>query len=459
MLSSSFRLTSKEHQFELAAACQREKDTWLGAIQQSREHEPCWVNEPNSSLPVDGKGDLIPSALEDGPFEIFNALPTIQSIPELLNHPEAQLTFSAFSPELKQTKSPRSEFAPWRQESEPPSRRSSTASVKAIFSPTPYDSETIVIRRSSASARSRVDLGLQDVISQSCLTARSYASSRDEELFQAPKSTRSGFVRSQSGITMAGRLTRHESVRITRRRSFVDGSDKFLTRKSTSAGQSASNRRRMSAGLSITPLPASEGRPSISRPSISPPRSPTSPSPYTPATMKSSIMVGSPSHSPTLLEAGGSGSSSDVQPPLKSSRSLVSNVKEFFSSRSSSIGTVSKSSELLGAEPYTTKMWTPIIGNWASASLHRRTRSVPSNDGDESPFTLPNIETFPALDFGAPILTPSLDHESNMQPISGLPNHRPPVRKSRFPLCASSVEMDSRHNIPKNISFLQRLKA
>jgi len=459
MLPSSFRLTSKEHRFELAAACQREKDVWLGSIQQSRDHEPCWVNEPNSSLRVDGKGDLIPSALDDGPFELVTALPTIQSIPELLNNPEAQPTFSAFSPEPKQGGSPKTGFASWRQDSEPPSRRSSTASVIAIFSPTPCDSETIVIRRSSASARSRVDLGLYDVISQSCLKARTHASSRDEELFQAPKSTRSGFVRSQSGITMAGmtkgRLTRHESVRITRRKSFIDGSDKFMTKKSSSTGQNFSNRR-PSLGLSITPLPASEGRPSIS-----PPRSPTSPSPYS---ITTSTTLKSPSHSPPLLEAGGSRTaspSSSVQTPLKSSRSLVSNVKGFFSSRSSSVGTVSHSNELLGAEPPTTKTRAPTIGHWARrGSLHCRTRSVPSKDGDESRFTLPKIENFPVLDFGAPISTPSLDHVSHIPPISGLPNHRPqPLRKSRFPLCTSPVEMDARHNSPKNTSFLQRLKA
>ena len=420
----------------------------MDAIRQSRDHEPCWVNEPNSSLRVDGKGDLIPSVLDDGPFELVNALPTIQSIPELLDNPEAQLTFSAFSPEPNQKKSSKPDFTTRRQDSEPSSRRSSTASVKAIFSPTPYDSETIVIRRSSASARSRVDLGLQDVISQLCLKARCHASSRDEELFQAPKSTRSGFVRSQSGITMAGRLTRHESVRITRRKSFIDGSDKFLTKKSTSTGQSISNRQH-SIGLSITPLLASEGRPSIS-----PPRSPTSPSPYSLSTMRSSIMPKSPSHSPTLLGAGGSILSSNVQPPIKSSRSLVSNVKGFFSSRSSSVGTVSQSSELLGAEPHIIKTRSPTIGNWAKSPLHRRTRSVPSNDGDEPSFTLPDIEKIPALDLGAPITTPSLD----IQSISGLPNNRPPMRKSRFPLCAPSVEMDPRHNIPKNISFLQRLK-
>jgi hypothetical protein len=115
----------------------------------------------------------------------------------------------------------------------PPSRRSSTASAKAIFVPTLSDMDTIVIRRSSPSARAQVDQGLQDVISTPCLAARSHASTHEEELFQAPKITRSNFTMSNSGLSMAGamgvaaknRLMKHQSVRVPRRRSLIDHQD------------------------------------------------------------------------------------------------------------------------------------------------------------------------------------------------------------------------------------------
>ncbi|KAJ7276558.1 hypothetical protein B0H12DRAFT_1085927 [Mycena haematopus] len=221
-LPCTFSLTCKGHQFDLTAACQREKDAWLSSIHESRLHPPAWINEPTASIHCDGKGDLVPSTL-DGPFEMIHALPTIQSLPEIAKDDgDLGLTESVLA-SLTQSQAPKAEVP---SKSEPThSRRSSSASVKAIFGPS-TDSDTIVIRRSSQTARSQVDQGLQDIISEPILAARSYASKR-EELFQAPRILRaSGSIgRSSSALSLTGltknRLSRHESVRVPRRKSFA----------------------------------------------------------------------------------------------------------------------------------------------------------------------------------------------------------------------------------------------
>jgi hypothetical protein len=123
MLPCSFRLSIREHRFELAAACQREKDAWMRSIQESLTQSPTWSNEPTSSLEFDGKGELISSALDDGPFEAINALPTIQSIPELTGNSEDPEKTASLPATLDNTdvKKKMSKFDfPIRQDSEPP---------------------------------------------------------------------------------------------------------------------------------------------------------------------------------------------------------------------------------------------------------------------------------------------------------------------------------------------------
>ncbi|KAJ7904680.1 hypothetical protein B0H14DRAFT_615943 [Mycena olivaceomarginata] len=216
-LPCTFSLTCNGHQFDLTAACQREKDAWLSSIHESRLHPPTWINEPTPSIHCDGKGDLVPSTL-DGPFEMIHALPTIQSLPELTLDDGPELTESVLAA-LSQSRYPMPEVP---SKSEPAhSRRSSSTSVKAIFNPS-SDFDTIVIRRSSPIARSQVDQGLQDIISEPILAARSYATTRDE-LFQAPRILRTSgsFGRSSSALSLTGltknRLSRHESVRVPRK--------------------------------------------------------------------------------------------------------------------------------------------------------------------------------------------------------------------------------------------------
>ncbi|KAG6821574.1 hypothetical protein H0H93_000083 [Arthromyces matolae] len=407
MLPYSFCVSSRDHRFELAAACQREKDAWLQSLRESRNHHPFWVNEPTPSFRFDGKGDLIPSALDDGPFELVNILPTIQSIPELAGSAEYPgLTDSllvAFGPDVKHRKSPRQDV----MLSDPLSRRSSTASVKAIFSPLSSDSDTIVIRRYSASARSRVDQGLHDVISQLCVTARSHACLKDEELFPSPKATNRGvFVRSQSGLSISGmaaksRLNRHESVRVLRRRSLVDKPDRSSSKKSSASSSS----RRQSTAPSITAMSDSD----ISRPS--PSHSPLLPSPSSTSAMSSSNV--SPSPSKNFVRSSSSIFFSSIKPfrevshepphepksAMKSSRSLVNGVKELFFSHSRSSSALSQTESSDGDLQNTKKRTVGSLKRWAKGSIHRRTRSAP----EDPPFTLPDIQKLPALNI------PSLD--------------------------------------------------
>ncbi|CAK5262969.1 unnamed protein product [Mycena citricolor] len=218
-LPCTFSLTCEGNQFDLTAACQREKDAWLSSIRESKLHPPAWINEPTSSIHLDCKGEFIASTL-DGPFEIINALPTIQSLPELSKEdgfPDlAASVFAAFEQSQAEGQAARTGIT---AKNEPiTSRRSSTASVRAIFSAS-SEPDTIVIRRSSPAARAQVDLALHDVISEPILAARC---TRDE-LFQAPKILRSSFTRSNSALSLTGltknRLSRHESVRVPRRKS------------------------------------------------------------------------------------------------------------------------------------------------------------------------------------------------------------------------------------------------
>ncbi|KAG6911240.1 hypothetical protein DXG01_003107 [Tephrocybe rancida] len=473
-LPSSFRISSKDHRFDLAAACQREKDAWLRSIGESRSHNPSWINEPTPSIRFDGKGDLIPSALDDGPFELVNILPTIQSIPELAGNTEysglTETLLMAFGSDTKHRRPARQDVMA-KQDFDPLSRRSSTASVKGIFAPLSSDSETIVIRRYSSSARSRVDQGLHDVISQLCLTARSYASIKDEELFPAPRATRGVFVRSQSGLSISGmaaksRLTRHESVRVLRRKSMIDKPDSSPSKKSSMSSGQSSTSRRQSAAVSVTAMSDSEPQ----RPHI--PHSPLLSSPSTPPLTSSTQACSSPKSS----VRGSIFFSSTIKPPrettaehrspMKTSRSLVSGVKELlFQSRSSSSALSLGHSESTDIDIHGSKARKiGSIKRWAKDSIHRRTRSAP----DEEPFILPDIRKLPALNMDLP----GLEYETTI-PLTGspksyatpptperLPAEKTPLRSSFMtsPVrCQSPTEFD--HHGPGHISLLRRLKA
>ncbi|KAJ7682630.1 hypothetical protein DFH06DRAFT_1161694 [Mycena polygramma] len=199
-LPCTFSLTSQGHQFDLTAACLREKDAWLSSIHESRLHSPSWTNEPTPSIHCDGKGELIPSTL-DGPFEVIHALPTIQSLPELAKDDlDPDLTESILRGEASQ--------------SQPPLLHSvRQGNFQPLLRHGHHRYPPLLARRTFAGGPRS-----QDVISEPVLAARSHPSARDE-LFQAPKilRTSSSFVRSPSALSLTGlaknRLYRHESMR------------------------------------------------------------------------------------------------------------------------------------------------------------------------------------------------------------------------------------------------------
>lgn len=232
ILPCSFRLSSRYAEFEFAAACQKEKEAWVSAIKQSLTFQPNWRQVPQPSVqPVD---DLSPHGLDET-HEVESPIGGTQGPPDSSSYIAEE---GSGAPKQRSKTLSRCESA-YRPDVAV-SRRSSTTSIKKIFvSNSGTDLPTMLINRSSASARHHVDQGLQDVISEPCLIARSAASRQDRELFSAPRLHKSGLPRSASGLSITGavgnaakrRLSRHESLRVPRRKSMIDASfDPSLTR-------------------------------------------------------------------------------------------------------------------------------------------------------------------------------------------------------------------------------------
>lgn len=362
MLPCSFRLTSDEQHFVLAAACRREKDAWLSGIREALTHSPAWVDEPTPSYKVDDKGGLIALESEDGLNQAFPGLPTIPSMVEVSNNnSDTELSepfFASLRGNPKRKKKLRRPDTAQKADSQPPpSRRSSSTSVKAIFSPMVSDSETILIRRSSAVARLQVDQGLQDVISQTCLSARTYAFSHEEELFQVP--LRSGLPRSSSGMSVAGmaknRLYKHESVRVPRRRT-TDGLESLVL-KSGPPIKGDINCQRNPKSLKIATITAKECDSS------------SYPSP--PSQLSESSSAASAATSASLLTPSTPGAAEGS--PLKSSRFLVRGVKDLFNFRPIPSTTTNHSSQSLA---HTESNYSPgMIQRWTKDS-RKRARST-----------------------------------------------------------------------------------
>ncbi|KAG2362768.1 hypothetical protein BDR07DRAFT_1484350 [Suillus spraguei] len=94
------------------------------------------------------------------------------------------------------------------------------------------ESDTIGLVRATAPTREQVNCGLLDMFLESCLSARCYAHTHEEGLFEASKVSWS-FLRSSSGLTMADAmsmaakncLTKWERVLVPRQKSYIDVGD------------------------------------------------------------------------------------------------------------------------------------------------------------------------------------------------------------------------------------------
>ncbi|KAF7352649.1 DH domain-containing protein [Mycena venus] len=427
-LPCTFSLICKGHQFDLTAACQREKDAWLSSIHESRLHPPAWINEPTPSIHCDGKGDLIPSTL-DGPFEMMHALPTIQSLPELAKDDgDPQLTESALAPFSQSQNQVCKTEVPSKPEPTH-SRRSSSTSVKAIFNPS-SDSDTIVIRRSSPTARSQVDQGLQDVISEPILAARSYASTRDE-LFQAPKVLRASgsFGRSSSALSLTGltknRLSRHESVRVPRKKSFGDDGITLSTKTSSRVCQ-----KRRQKKLSIASMPELENI--LQLPSD------LSVSPFSQWSLSMSSFTSPIQSSPASEEHD----TVKLRRPSVADKSVPSLTPS---------PAPSATSQRSNASDLSRTLTQGILKRWTKGSRHRRARSAPHDQNvpvvaAASDDTL--IREQSLVEFGAAlslVASPESSEDSAIQPPT-----RPAELARRMRLLSSGAPVTFRHSSADN---------
>ncbi|GAV98985.1 Dbl homology domain-containing protein [Lentinula edodes] len=153
-LPCSFRLSCKGHEFEFAAACQQEREAWLTAIRESLAYPTSsWINEPTASILLDGKGEIVPSMLDD-PYEAIVPLPTINSVPELASDTGDQLTETLLDALATESQMLQATATSSPEVPSIPSRRSSSTSAQAFSTPTSPEYETFVIRQLFESPRS-----------------------------------------------------------------------------------------------------------------------------------------------------------------------------------------------------------------------------------------------------------------------------------------------------------------
>ncbi|KAG1759832.1 hypothetical protein EDD22DRAFT_782023 [Suillus occidentalis] len=400
LLPSWFRLSGRGHIFEFAASCRREKDVWKAAIHHALELPAAWTSEPICSFRGDSKGDFVLSLLDDAPYEVISPLPTIQSIPEL----DTEAASSENHTLSARSDPPRSGRASYKtdhsQKSDSghqlgPSRRSSTISNRTYLSML-SESDTIHLVRATAPAREQVDRGLLDVFSESCLSARCYAHTHEEELFEASKVSRS-FSRSSSGLTMAGamsvaaknRLTKRESVLVPRRKSYIDGFGDIPAVPSMPPAKLAKRRQQTKLKIVAVSRVASldddevklEGAPE----SPSPMSQCSSMSVFAPDSIAASPVVPGPLSAHTLVFSGAASrpeltAQKEAFTP-KRSRSMVENVRVLFSRSTSPMLPLSYQS----SESSSTSNTPSLLKWWSKGTLRRRVRSAPDVPLEEIP--------------------------------------------------------------------------
>ncbi|KAG1833421.1 hypothetical protein EV424DRAFT_1365283 [Suillus variegatus] len=384
LLPSWFRLSGRGHIFEFAASCRREKDVWKAAIHHALELPAAWTSEPICSFRGDSKGDFVLSLLEDTPYEVISPLPTIQSIPELDN--EAASSRDENHSLSAHSDPPRSGRASYKtdpsQKSDSghqlgPSRRSSTTSNRTYLTML-SESDTIHLVRATAPAREQVDRGLLDVFSESCLSARCYAHTHEEELFEASKVSRS-FSRSSSGLTMAGamsvaaknRLTKRESVLVPRRKSYIDVGD--IPAVPTIPPVKLAKRRQPTK-LKLVAV----SRTASLDDEVKLDGAPESPSPMSQCSSVSVSTPGSPIV-PGSLSAPTSVLSGPFTP--KRSRSMVENVRVLFSRSTSPMLPLSYQPSDSSSASTTPS----LLKWWSKGTLRRRVQSAPDVPLEELP--------------------------------------------------------------------------
>ncbi|KZT70359.1 hypothetical protein DAEQUDRAFT_725647 [Daedalea quercina L-15889] len=469
-LPFSFHLCGHGHHLQLAAACQPEKIIWINTIQDALNHDAPWTTEFPSSLLFE---DTVQGAatVDEGQSGWPAALlPTIQSNSELEgqgdDQPADQTAHGKGRLDLKSRQPSRVDSLSFRQEQQAQmasfaavSRRSSTASVKAFFSPMTLDPSTR-IARPSAQVRQQVDHGLHDVYSEQCLAARSNATMKHEDLFKRPPASMS---RSNSGLSLSGAMGLAAKRRydiVSTKRGSMDGvkeldPDIGTKRLSTLPGRAKSPapvQKRLKKPLpSLVPtVPSnltkveSEAE-SESQTTQSPAALPDSPFPPSQCSSTTSSNLPSPVDvvGPALGDVAQDATlrpsdvltapAEDWHP--KRTRSMVDNVKYFFQSRPASPSSTSSHHSAtppppppkqLEMEAQTPSPPSGLTQWWRKGSLRRRVQSSPDVPAEEGPPPLlsrasaDGRRTFLMQTPEEPMLQPSVS--SPPSPASGTPN-------------------------------------
>lgn len=266
-----------------------------------------WINEPSPSFKLNEPADALETAagVEETVLEVVGDHPILTE--DLL---------AAFEANKQQRKIPIDTKVPHQtqdNDSRTPSRRPSTASVRALFTPMASDSTSVVVQRASAAARMHVVAGLQDVISEPCLNARVLANRAEDGSYHLRPKSSSGSVHSTRMYKTS------ETVRIPRSRSLA-----------VDPPPQAAPRRRLPRSLTITPSATDMSH----RTGVPFPTTPYTPSPVSAGSSAGPSESGS-SGSSSPLERHFQRSQSSSEIPRSSSKSFIGNVKAIFTRDSS----------------------------------------------------------------------------------------------------------------------------
>lgn len=208
---------------------------WIEALRKAVIAAAGSTELPSNLL--DENKEVAPSlAIHDAPTE---GLPTIQSETEnlaelLASRPRVTKTMSEYKTLSDDGHSIRSDSRP---HSQPISRRGSSNSVRAIFSPFLFDSGARLVRPTPVQ-RHHTDQSLSDVFSDSCREARNLAEMQGQELFQLPRL----ILRSKSGMAVSG-LRGRKNSKIFNRRSYAGPPVVFPSSSSANSTPSAMEKR------------------------------------------------------------------------------------------------------------------------------------------------------------------------------------------------------------------------
>ncbi|WVF66530.1 hypothetical protein IAT40_001270 [Kwoniella sp. CBS 6097] len=200
-LPHSIRLTLRDHNFDLAASCEAEKDVWSAAICEARDESvvpPFELPASVSAFPVRarrmstailGEFDATASVLQPAKRHTLAGPPSetdeAPNLADFVPHTSSKPGTPLISP-IKATFG----FTPERRTGQP---------------------GTILLRRASNNQRMLVERGLSDLFSDICATARSKAQLQN-----------SLFLPDGSSSELNRRLSMKDSTMLRRRRSFLD---------------------------------------------------------------------------------------------------------------------------------------------------------------------------------------------------------------------------------------------